>query len=457
LVNSTEKETIIISKINSVITKQEVLFWDIYNKTNLKNELLKLFHLGKTTELCNLILDKLLLFAYKDKNFALDDAKIFIETFLEIFITDTFIIPKYFQELFIIENNTISLLVKVILKTNTDSYLKSLLEQKPYQNDLNSHLSKVLTLYSTKNNIKVDYKTFFDTNQYLASVWYWRVFYNKNYVLEQVANNIKEHINQIENIGDNLEFIDRMDHAYFISTYISNKDLIIKRKINDLIKDNFKTLKFNNIPNIKKIAVASAFWYEEHSVYRVLYPFIKSLSEDYEITFIKLGNSHYSDKDDIFYNIKNVSYKHRILNISEIKENDFQVIYYPDIGMSIESIILSNLRIAPIQIAGYGHPVSTFGSEIDFFMVGEDTENIEEIEKNYSEKVIVLPFNGLKTLNIKDIKTKDNSKNKNEIIISCLASIPKLNHEYILMLNKIIKNSKKKVIIRFLCAESYPI
>jgi starch synthase len=38
-----------------------------------------------------------------------------------------------------------------------------------------------------------------------------------------------------------------------------------------------------------------------------------------------------------------------------------------DIGMNVESRFLSNLRLAPAQVTTNSHPVSTFGSKIDFF------------------------------------------------------------------------------------------
>lgn len=92
-----------------------------------------------------------------------------------------------------------------------------------------------------------------------------------------------------------------------------------------------------------------------------------------------------------FKEIKYVYFKDNCLNIDSIKENDFMVVYYPDIGMSPESIFLSNLRIAPIQICGTGHPVSTFGSEVDYFISGADVEILESAEKCYSERLILLP------------------------------------------------------------------
>src|SRR2546429_306824 len=67
------------------------------------------------------------------------------------------------------------------------------------------------------------------------------------------------------------------------------------------------------------------------------------------------------------------------------------VVYYPDIGMTPQSILLANLRLAPIQIMSLGHPVSTWGSEIDYFISGADVEPPNYPERNYSERLVLLP------------------------------------------------------------------
>lgn len=455
--NQEKKRNIVIEKIKSKINNEVILICNIEGQRSIKNEINKLFYQGKFLELSNLFLDLLLFFGYKNENYKLPEAKEFLVSFLDIFIKKEFVISKELYELFIVENMTIYLLNKIILNENTDKYLKEIISQEPYNNNLDNHLTKVLTLYSIQNDINIDIKSFFKTNSYLSSVWYWRVFYNKNYSSEKNLNFIKSHIDLISEIDGQLDFIDRIVHAYFISTYVSDKDNILKNKINKLIQNNFKNIHFSNTPNKRKIAVASYFWYKEHSVYRVLYPFIEYLSKFYDLTFIKLGNSRFSDDNNIFSDIKNINYTNRFLNISEINENDFCAIIYPDIGMSMESVILSNLRIAPVQIACYGHPVSTFGSEIDYFFVGEDTEDLQNLQNNYSERTVVLPFNSLKPLNIQNINIENNKLNSDFFIISCLASTQKLNNDFILVLKKIIESSKKKILIRFFCTEKFNI
>ena len=83
-----------------------------------------------------------------------------------------------------------------------------------------------------------------------------------------------------------------------------------------------------------------------------------------------------------------------VTDLSKLKENDFQAVYFPDIGMSPHSIFLANMRLAPIQFCSPGHSVSTYGADIDYFITGATVEEPDHPEKNYSERLVLLPERG---------------------------------------------------------------
>jgi predicted O-linked N-acetylglucosamine transferase (SPINDLY family) len=124
------------------------------------------------------------------------------------------------------------------------------------------------------------------------------------------------------------------------------------------------------------------------------------------------------------------------------------VVFYLDIGMSPESILLSNLRIAPIQICGTGHPVSTFGSEIDYFISGADVESPESASGNYSERLVLLPGFGA-IHNPPDYQIRNIEKARLEFIINCPWFSQKVTYPLVSYLKEIIKRSKKYLIFRF--------
>jgi predicted O-linked N-acetylglucosamine transferase (SPINDLY family) len=73
-----------------------------------------------------------------------------------------------------------------------------------------------------------------------------------------------------------------------------------------------------------------------------------------------------------------------------IRQDELDVLVYPDVGMDSRSQALAALKLAPLQIAGMGHPVTTGLSTIDWFLTSDLMEP-EGGEKFYSEKLIRLP------------------------------------------------------------------
>ena len=57
-----------------------------------------------------------------------------------------------------------------------------------------------------------------------------------------------------------------------------------------------------------------------------------------------------------------------------IKEQAYDFVFYPAVGMHAADIILSNVRLAPVQLTSYGHPASTQSKYIDYFIGGAATE-----------------------------------------------------------------------------------
>lgn len=70
--------------------------------------------------------------------------------------------------------------------------------------------------------------------------------------------------------------------------------------------------------------------------------------------------------------------------------------FYPEVGMDPATCALAALRLAPLQVAGWGHPATTGLPSIDLFVSGELLEG-PSAERHYRETLILLPGTGVCT------------------------------------------------------------
>ena len=73
-----------------------------------------------------------------------------------------------------------------------------------------------------------------------------------------------------------------------------------------------------------------------------------------------------------------------------IYEAELDVIIYPDLGMNSRTFAIASLRLAPLQCAAWGHPVTTGHDNIDVFLSVASMEP-SGAEAHYSEKLVRLP------------------------------------------------------------------
>jgi len=66
------------------------------------------------------------------------------------------------------------------------------------------------------------------------------------------------------------------------------------------------------------------------------------------------------------------------------------ILVFPDVGMALHSSLLANLRLARVQCAAWGHPVTTGSGVIDYFLSCADMEPADAAA-HYREKLVLLP------------------------------------------------------------------
>lgn len=79
-----------------------------------------------------------------------------------------------------------------------------------------------------------------------------------------------------------------------------------------------------------------------------------------------------------------------------IRKDELDVLVYLDIGQTATSLTLGALRLAPVQAAAWGHPVTTGLPNMDYFISSELTEP-PDADAHYSETLVRLPGIGIAT------------------------------------------------------------
>jgi hypothetical protein len=393
----------------------------------------------------------------------LDFLNIFSGAFLDTICRDDFIVPEEHVGTFIRMANHLAKLTALTDLKTTDGHLLRLLGKKPaaLENYLERNkIIKILLLYSCLNETELDYQNIFYTFSDIASFWYWAYFEFVNYVSLTALKNLTRHLDQLEVIGPklNFNFHPPVIAPYLMVSYFNpGPDRKIKQKINSLLQEKYKKVNLgshrsHNLEK-KKIAVISKLIQPGHAVFKGTYEFIRSLSADYDLTMVHLRHLMPVDVENDFAEIfndiiyLNLSANNLQESLAPLINNDFDLIFYPDIGMSVESIILSNLRLAPVQVTAHGHSVSTFGAEIDYFISGRESENIAMAEKNYSERLVIIPGVGLHSA-LPDYQVQNLEKFSDEFQIICPWSTQKIHYNHLLNLKKIIERSDKKIVFQ---------
>ena len=80
-------------------------------------------------------------------------------------------------------------------------------------------------------------------------------------------------------------------------------------------------------------------------------------------------------------------------NQKTLADHKFHILFYPDLGMQQDYTLLAHARLAPIQIATWGHSDTSGNPSIDYFITSRHFENTADLDiprNNYSEKPILL-------------------------------------------------------------------
>lgn len=350
-----------------------------------------------------------------------------------------FQIPAEYARIFVNVSHILTNMARTSSLGSTQPFLDRVYSQE-------NNYVKILTLATCHNPLTIDLEALFQPNVNLASLW-WANYQTAaiGTLSKEVHERVVKHLQSIPKGFVLQDF--RSAPLYFQCTYFSPEtDHIIKQEYNRQIRTRLAGAKIHTTPNPKSIAIICDRWQPTTAVYKSCYHQIERLADKYDLTLVTFSEDKESDIR-LFKHVKRVSLQPDMtkLDFSSIKYNDFQLAYFPDIGMNYESVCLANMQVAPIMATGYGHPVSTFGSKVDYFIGGLDSELPELAETNYSERLVLIPGIGAHPV-FPNYQRKYPQPDK--FIINCCWTSPKINFPMIEALLEIKRRATRPVWIQ---------
>lgn len=358
------------------------------------------------------------------------------------FARSDYVISDKYAKRFITQSVAIANLAAASSFGTTDPQVRMLMKQP-------GNLFKLLTLLSPRNRIPIDRKKIFDADPQCASRWY-SVCYFATRLRQDVHDNLREHAAYVDDRYEPGPAVAGL--PYFHITYIApDLQRPLRRKINSVVRRQVQDIRIVNTPRHNSIAVATGKWYPDNVVYRCLYPLVAPLADDYDLTLINFDPSRSDLDTGLFSRVHHVSLKDeasmRAAMQAAVGRNDFQLVFFADVGMTRESIYMSNLRIAPIQVTGYGHPVSGFGTEVDYFIGGADVEVASLAGENYDERLVLIPGIGAAPVHPTYERT-DRYRPNDPIVVNCPWTPQKISYELLSALREAADRTQRKVVFR---------
>ncbi|GMU26158.1 MAG: hypothetical protein AMXMBFR16_10630 [Candidatus Uhrbacteria bacterium] len=373
-----------------------------------------------------------------------------IGTILWLYTRDDWMFSGAYDYPLIAMNHILANLVGITPYGTTDSQLLVASGQE-------RNFVRMLSLLTCRNKpfVRHPANILFEKFPELATFW-WLNYqtspcgFNTKLVWENVYNHLMAGVPP-------LKLVDlRVQPLYFQTSYIMPCERPVKEALNKEVRRLLGNVRFEHNPDPKSIAIITDRWQKTTAVYKSAFHQIEALKKHgYRLTLVHAHDHPEQFDQSLFSDIKKVDWGKlpdgnrdlRLVDVSSIQKNDFQLAYFADIGMSDISVALSNMQIAPIMAMGYGHPSSTFGSLVDYFVVGEVTERLEYAEELYGERLVVIPGTGAHPVDPKYIKKWPP---RDDIVrINCCWTAPKINYPMLTLLQNVKKRSKNPVVVRF--------
>lgn len=332
------------------------------------------------------------------------------------------------------ETNALNMLILVLEEQDKIEEAKQFIDIGLNNNLLNDHwkIKKELLIPMIKN----------DTDEII------KFRSNIDKFIEEILNNQNDYN---FNINDHLIKPPQFGLSYdqFDNLEINKKCVTLFRKIYPELNEIYL---HKNAPSSKiKLGFISEY-FTDHTIGKLFKGIILKIDKKKFEVFV--FHSEQTKKGSILDELINAENKGIIKNIFlpkdfkqkqiSILDKKLDILFYAEIGLSLQLYFLSYIRLAKYQVTSWGHPETTGNDSIDYFISSKLIES-ENSNKNFSEKLICsesLPmfYYKPKVKNILDVE-----KISKINLYSCPQTLFKLHPDFDKIIEGIQKRDKNSI------------
>ena len=280
-----------------------------------------------------------------------------------------------------------------------------------------SFIEKLCLLYSTESELELDFAALWAYDKTIAACLALALLApvfkgspSAHLKREALLEWLPGKLQQIDDLDDLPSAV--LHNAYMFCSYADTpRRHAIKQDINVLVRRKLAQLGLTDLPapmrtpvkgkprrgKKKPLMIVVLEWFSgAHSIYRTHSRTLEAAREHFEVVGFGFGyavDEIGRDIFDRFIELEQPDYIGECLktirDFAEAEQPD--VLYMPSVGMFVLTVFMSNLRIAPLQIAALGHPATTHSDKIDYISVEEDYVGDPAC---FSERLMKLPKDG---------------------------------------------------------------
>lgn len=230
-----------------------------------------------------------------------------------------------------------------------------------------------------------------------------KVYKNK----AEVSESREALISQLEFIGADIKSINRSQvsekslyrHPFYLAYQDANNEPILSKfgeisvQLGQFIQEQISAPQNQPIPHNKIRLGIVSHYFSTHPVWHAITKgWVGHLNPDLFEIYLFNTSGHEDDETKLAeLKGKYFNCNQSISNTAQFISNQgLDVLLYPEIGMDTVSKALACLRLAPLQIASWGHPETTGLPTIDYYLSAELFE-FDSSGNFYSEELIQLP------------------------------------------------------------------